>query len=270
MNRSLSELIFADSIFLLFLSFSSLCEGALGSLFYAAAFILPVVMMTYLWRAKEEKYEIRIFAAGRESLSLSAFVFPIIFGVFLISFLVSMLLSLIGVQSEPRSLDGNLLYVIITSAIAPAIFEEMLFRYLPIKALGAHSPKLTVVYSTVLFALAHCSIAQIPYALFAGAAFMLLDIAAGSILPSMIIHFLNNLLSVVWQRNSENSRFVLFFLILISALTVISVFCIFLKRKKIKELFSAVLLDKSKVIFTNTFIFYVIAMLIAVFANALI
>ena len=48
-----------------------------------------------------------------------------------------------------------------------------------------------------MFAFAHASLFQIPYALLAGAAFALLYMITGSILPSMILHFLNNLLSLL-------------------------------------------------------------------------
>ena len=262
MKKRLSELVFADCIFILFLSFSSVFSGALSSAFYAIAFVLPVFLLLLIWKRREvEIYPVSI-ALDRRTLRLTVpLVFPIIILIFLVSFLTSLVMSLVGIERAGEVYGENLLYVITVSALAPAIFEEMLFRYLPIRALGAHSAKLCVIYSSVLFALSHCNLFQIPYALVAGILFASLDIATGSIVPSIIIHFVNNVLSIFWARSSTDA-FVLIFLLSLVLLTVLSLLWVWKNKKEFKDAFSPVLQDKSKVIFTYTFAIYVFAMLI--------
>ena len=164
-------------------------------------------------------------------------------------------------------LEGNPFFVILKYGLAPAIFEEMLFRYLPLRRLGSYSPRLAVFYSALFFSLVHASLLKIPYALLAGLIFAAIDIAAGSVLPSMIIHFINNLLSILWQREADNLPFVIVFLSVILLLGIVSVLCILPKRKSLKRDFSLILEDKSKFIFTYSFGIYLVAMIFVAFAE---
>lgn len=264
MKRSLTEIIFADCLFIIFISLSSFFGAALGDILYALAFVIPVSALLILWKRRErEDYKISVLAPLSSMKSAALFLFPIIFVILLISFAAASIMDVLGLGGASAGLEGNLLYIIILKAIAPAIFEEMLFRYLPIRALGAYSPRLTVIYSAVLFSLAHCNLAQIPYALFAGLTFAAIDIAAGSVLPSIFIHLANNVLSILWQRNNESTVFSVIFLSAMLLLTVISVALIYVKRKRLKEEFSCILSDKSKLIFTYSFGLYIIATIFA-------
>jgi len=259
MKRALTRLIFADCLFVLFLSVSSMLGGYFEWPLYAAAFIVPTVMILYLPR--EEDFKITVFSKQSVSpLSLSL-VFPIIFVIFCISFMTSLLMGILGIEGGTQELSGNFFCVIAVSAFAPAVFEEMLFRYLPARILGAYSKKLTVVYSSILFALAHGNVFQIPYALVAGAMFMAVDLACGSIMPSLAIHFLNNILSVVWQRQEKDSTFVIAFITVILTLTLISSVVIYIKRKQFKSAFRQFIEDKSKFEFTYQLGFYIVVML---------
>ena len=264
MKRSLTEIIFADCLFIIFISLSSFFGAVLGDILYALAFVIPVFALLILWKRRErEDYKISVLAPLSSMKTTALLLFPIIFIILLISFATGFIMDALELGGTSPALDGNLVYIIALKAVAPAIFEEMLFRYLPIRALGAHSPRLTVIYSAVLFALAHCNLVQIPYALFAGLAFAAIDIAATSVLPSIVIHFANNVLSILWQRNSVSTPFSVIFLSAMLLLTAVSVVLIYLKRKKLKEEFSCILSDKSKLIFTYSFGLYIIATLFA-------
>ncbi len=99
------------------------------------------------------------------------------------------------------SLDGfgfvGALFVI---ALLPAVFEEILFRGVVLD--GAH------VYGTAgaallcggLFALFHQNPVQTIYQFIWGAAFALMAIRAGSILPTMLAHFLNNAVIIILRK----------------------------------------------------------------------
>ena len=181
---------------------------------------------------------------------------PTIFFVMAISALMSLIASLLGAKEQSISLEGNLFYVLMLHALAPAIFEEMLFRYIPVRFMGAESPKLCVVYSSLLFALSHCNLFQIPHAIFAGLVFSSITLISGNIFPSIVIHFLNNLASVIWQRSEKNDLFVWLFFGILITLTLISIAIILLKRKKYYEEFFVIFEDKSKVKFTLPFAVY--------------
>ena len=145
--------------------------------------------------------------------------------------------------------------------VAPAVFEEMLFRYMPLRALGAHSPKLAIIYSSVLFALAHCNLFQLPYALFAGIVFALVDIAAKSVLPSILLHLINNLLSILAGFYGSALFYLILFTVL-GALTLASAVFIILKRKSFCVPFVEIFKDKSKLIFTTPLYLYIFASLL--------
>ena len=251
MKRSLSELIFIDLLFILFLSLSGFLSGILSDLLYLAAFVLPTLLFLYLQRNKsEESFKISA-SLSRNSIFLSAaLAAPIVAVIMGLSFLTSLLMGAIGIQGASVSNETNLIYALVLHAIAPAIFEEMLFRYLPIRALGAESPRLAVIYSSVLFAFAHCNLFQIPYAIFAGFAFAAIDIAAGSVMPSILIHLFNNLLSILWERGGEGVAFYAVFLSALALIVLASVCFIGINREKIKKLFLVIFEDKCKFMFT--------------------
>ncbi len=251
MKKTLSELVFADCIFVFLLSLSSVFSGAVSSVFYLCAFVLPVILLLCLHKELENKdFRISPAPTKRGLLFSAVFLFPSVLIIMSLSFLGGLLLSLIGAESSVSALDGNFLYLLLVHALAPAIFEEMLFRFLPLRMLGGHSPRLAVIYSSVLFAFSHCNLVQLPYALFAGFLFAALDVAAGSIAPSVIIHFVNNVLSLLWMRGGEESTFYIIFASVLLALSLLSITFIIIKRKSLKEKFEPILTDKSKVIFT--------------------
>ena len=264
MKKSLSELIFADCLFIIFLSLSGLFDGALKSVFYLLAYVFPVTVLLFLWKKGEkEYYKISVTGSKRAFLTTLPFIFPCVLLILFTAFLTSLAMGAIGISGEPSSFEGNVIYLIVVSAFAPALFEEMLFRYLPLMALGKESPRLAVIYSAVLFALSHCNLFQIPYALLAGLLFAVIDMATESILPSIIIHFINNVLSIVWQRNSEKLEFAVIFLSAVLLFAAVSVFVIYTKREKLKPMFLPILQDKSKLIFTYSFGLYIIATIFA-------
>ena len=96
--------------------------------------------------------------------------------------------------------------------------------------------------SAVMFAFAHRSLFIIPYAFLAGVLFMIIDVASGSIIPSLILHFLNNFLSLAISYFGEIfaakiGLIVSFGLLLCASLAI---FIVFRKKiiNKIREAFS--------------------------------
>ena len=81
--------------------------------------------------------------------------------------------------------------------VVPAVLEELLFRGLAQGLVRPCGALAAVTAQAVLFALLHGSLSGVVYALPAGLFFGLLAEQTGSILPGMLLHLCNNLLSFV-------------------------------------------------------------------------
>lgn len=84
---------------------------------------------------------------------------------------------------------------LVTTALIPAVTEEIFCRYLFLRYLLPHSRLGAVLASAVFFSLLHGNFYQIPYALFAGLFLGALAAATGSVLPGMLFHLVNNVAS---------------------------------------------------------------------------
>ncbi len=102
---------------------------------------------------------------------------------------------------ELPSMDGfGLVGVLLTIAVLPAVFEEILFRGLLLDGARVFGTAGAVLICGGLFALYHQNPAQTIYQFCCGAAFALIAIRAGSILPTIISHFLNNALIILLTK----------------------------------------------------------------------
>ncbi len=100
-------------------------------------------------------------------------------------------------------LDVVLFFV--TVAIVPALVEEFAFRGIILGSLRKHSDSLAILVSGVVFGLMHGNFAQIPFATVVGLVLGYITVKTNSLLPAIIIHFLNNSLSVTLTLLSTNT-----------------------------------------------------------------
>lgn len=85
---------------------------------------------------------------------------------------------------------------VILSCLFPAVCEEFLHRGLLLHAGKKHvNTKFCLIISSLFFGLMHLNIQQFFYAAVLGYLMGLITLAANSIIPSVIIHFMNNALS---------------------------------------------------------------------------
>ncbi len=99
------------------------------------------------------------------------------------------------------SLDGfGFVGVLIVVAVLPAIFEEIIFRGFLLKGMKSFGTLGAVLISGGLFALYHQNPAQTIYQFCCGAAFAWVAIRAGSILPTVVSHFLNNAYIIIMTK----------------------------------------------------------------------
>ena len=197
-------------LYLLLNMLSGALEGMVSDTVFALSFLLPV-MLALLYIRKEESGDIKgyLYIDG-EGVKISvALAAPTLALVAAISYVTAYALELVfGDFPRPLVPDGFAVAVL-SSALLPALAEEIMFRYLPIRVLRGVSKRGIIILSALFFAFAHASVYQIPYALFAGGMFMLVDLMTDSILPSVILHFLNNIFSLILIFFGENTAVII-------------------------------------------------------------
>ena len=99
----------------------------------------------------------------------------------------------------PNLSGGMVVPAFIVIAIMPAIFEELMFRGLLLNCCENGMGSIRAILVTgFCFSLFHGSPEQTVYQFIAGCAFAFIAIRSGSILPSIIMHFINNALIVIF------------------------------------------------------------------------
>ena len=111
------------------------------------------------------------------------------FGIFNLKNTVSM-------DSSSQSVTSNILYIIST-ALVPAFSEEFAFRGIVMGSLRKYGDAFAIITSAVMFGLMHGNIVQIPFAFILGLIFGYAACKTNSIVPAIIIHFINNFYAVI-------------------------------------------------------------------------
>lgn len=124
-----------------------------------------------------------------------------------VSFVWNNLLGMLGYTpsvSYPEIYDGigGLLVAVFFTAMLPGFFEEFTHRGMLLKGLGDNVHG-AVIMSALFFALMHQNILQTGYTFAGGIIFGYLAIYTGSIFPAMFAHFLNNLISVLYDYSAS-------------------------------------------------------------------
>lgn len=239
MKREIRTLTAVYLFVLLILMISASFSGIMNIIVYILSFVLPLFFG--IWASKksgilEEQEGENLFSIKRRDIGISlSLVFPSVLLVLSVSLSTAFLFeALFGIsQGEIDVLSGGSVLAVISYAILPAILEELLFRYLPIRLMGKRSPRFALILSAIFFALIHHSFFSIPYAFVAGIIFMAVDLSVGSVIPSMIIHFINNLIALLSMGafGAELSIGKLF--LFVGALSLLSLAYLFVKRQRV-------------------------------------
>lgn len=262
MRKNASAISIAYFTFLLLVVFSGTLVGAASEAMYFLAYIVPffaVVIFT-----DREVPKASEFSLSRDSKRLFApIIAPTVFFVALLSLLTSFVISLFSDGAASVDLGDDLLFALFYHALLPSVLEEMLFRFLPMRYLASESPRFAVIFSATFFSLAHHSFFSMPYAFFAGAVFMIINLLFESCLPSIILHFINNAISVVWTFFFAD-RFESFVLLLVlSVPTLISVFFVIKHRHRYAEKASVIFSGGRELFLTPSMIFAAVVALLA-------
>lgn len=138
--------------------------------------------------------------------TLAAMGFVYVFNL-LLSFM-NINLSMLGFQnkvSDYGSTSGtaeNIIYFI-AIAVVPPIIEEFLFRGAILGSLRKHGDALAIVVSAVMFGFAHSNFIQTPVTFLTGLVLAYLTVKTNSLIPAIIVHFVNNSSSVAFSLLSQ-------------------------------------------------------------------
>ena len=200
-----SNITVVDQLFLTeFLTgtFGTAVSGVISAVAYMAPFILAGVLF-YIFNRKTPTQPICY------NLKLSAVTPLLILGGLAVitaaAYVNSWFCSLIGYEIPPEMLvsegydDPSIIIMYMTTALAPAFAEEVLFRGVIYGNLRPFGKTQAILISSALFALMHQNIGQTFYTFVGGVAMALMYELTGNIWCSILFHLFNNELSVLTE-----------------------------------------------------------------------
>ncbi len=167
-------------------------------------FAIPLIMYTLLI-SKNKKQTLK--DVGLKKISAKMIGITVLIGLvlyFINSFVAnvfSSIISLFGYENLYQATTVKLTYKLLLkefllSAVLPGICEEFLHRGIMLFAGKKYAnPRICLFASSILFGFMHLNINQFFYAAILGCLMGYVALVADSIIPSMIIHFMNNFLS---------------------------------------------------------------------------
>lgn len=180
-------------------------------------FLLPVLLFSKLQKQKIKK---TFSDFNYHKMHISSILVCVLIG-FLCYFLnlsiasfFGSLIRMFGYESAPSfgstvtsDLPTILSFVleVVTVAVLPAICEETMHRGLLLKGYSCLGIKHAVILSSLLFGLMHLNINQFFYATVLGFIIACSVIISKNIIPAIIIHFMNNFLSVYFSYATANN-----------------------------------------------------------------
>ena len=155
MRRNIGLLFSAYLIFLILISISGSISGVLARAVYYSAFILPIAFILLI-TAKDKVNPLDYLKVNKDMLKLSApLIFPTVSIVIIISFVTALIVFAITGKQNAVNVGSSYPLALIKHALLPALLEEMLFRYLPMRLVAPYSKRNAIIISSVVFALIH-------------------------------------------------------------------------------------------------------------------
>ena len=92
-----------------------------------------------------------------------------------------------------------MLLTVVHTAVLPALLEELVFRGFVMQPLRRYGDWFAIITSALIFGLVHGNMTQVPFAILAGVALGYLNVVSGSMWMNILLHFLNNFISVLYS-----------------------------------------------------------------------
>lgn len=110
-----------------------------------------------------------------------------------------------SVETEAMTIPDIAIYFI-SVALVPALVEEFAFRGIIMGSLRKYGDAVALFVSSAIFGAFHGNFIQIPFAFILGLAMGFIALYSNSLLPGIIVHFLNNGMSVFFDVLVQNSE----------------------------------------------------------------
>lgn len=174
-------------------------------------YIIPLILCLFIFPSLSFKRKNAKYPGSEYTVTQALFKFPSAYAlstlfnfltIGIIYFISKLLDSSIPNNYTNEAVQGissNYFVGIITAALLPAIFEEIIFRGALLGAMRPFGDKLAVVLSALFFGLAHGNIFQFTYTFILGLFLGYIFIRTNSLKSTMIYHFLVNGASVTLQ-----------------------------------------------------------------------
>ena len=91
-------------------------------------------------------------------------------------------------------------------AVLPPLVEEFAVRGVVLGMLRPYGESFSIILSALFFGCMHGNLVQIPFAFVVGLGLGFITVKSGSMLPAIIVHFINNLTSVVMEYLLEGAE----------------------------------------------------------------
>ncbi len=163
-------------------------------------FLIPVIYALYTKRDMEKTFRLRLPGIWDILGAILMIIGAMIIGTILTS-VTSAVFKNSAVEMNRSTLglfDGNFLQVFLLVAVAPAVCEEIMFRGFVFSALESKTGyRKAIIIAGLIFGIYHMNPVQAVTTTFIGIIICIAAYKSGSILPGMIMHFVNNALSCV-------------------------------------------------------------------------
>ncbi len=156
----------------------------------------------------------------------------------IVSILVALFPFMGGANSDisDRTDSYSIMLMILAAAVSPALCEETAFRGFAMGSLADFGQGFAVVLSSLVFGMMHGNLSGILFAFSVGLVLACIRKTAGSLVPSALVHFLNNAFSVWMSAFSKSmneevyAEIILLFYVVMLLMTLVSGIIIY-KRK---------------------------------------
>lgn len=166
--------------------------------------LLPLFLYPKL---KKQRFKANAKEFGFKKISITAILIAILLGLIIyilnigVSSFFAFVLSILGYEKLTSTTITSypfymLIINLIFTAVLPAICEETTHRGMLLHGYKDLGVKKAILFSSLLFGLTHLNIEQFFYATLIGAYLGILTVLCSNIIPAMIVHFMNNAISV--------------------------------------------------------------------------
>ena len=116
---------------------------------------------------------------------------------------------------------------VINFSLVPALTEEFIFRGIVLNSVRPYGKTFAIFSSAFLFGLVHGNLEQFVFAFITGMFFSYVTLLTESLLPSVIIHFLNNFMADILNIFQDKENILTIILIFKSFVGLLGLACLF-------------------------------------------